>query len=110
MRTLLRQCFENAGYEVDAVEDPELAVDRLSSSKPDLLILDLIRDDGDAGTLLKRLQEHAQAPPVVVLAAEATDEDDRPKPQGAAAVVRMPFTFPVLLGVCEALVAPATTP
>jgi CheY-like chemotaxis protein len=110
MRSLLRQCFENAGYEVDAVDDPKLAVDRLSSSKPDLVILDLIREERDGDAILRRLHAQGKVPPVVVLTAEATEDDDRPAPEGAAAVLRMPFTFPVLLGVCEALVAPAATP
>jgi CheY-like chemotaxis protein len=106
MRSLLRQCFENAGYEVDSVEDGALAVDHVQALKPDVVVLSVMGGGIDGEAVLAQLKECSGAPPVVVLAEEAADGADAAAPDGAAAILRQPFTFPVLLGVCEALVSP----
>ncbi len=105
MRSLLRQCFENAGYEVDSVDDAEGAIDHVQSSRPDVVVLSVMGDRIDGEAVLSRLKEHSDAPPIVVLAEEAGEGESPEAPDGAAAILRRPFTFPVLLGVCEALVA-----
>jgi CheY-like chemotaxis protein len=111
MRSLLETCFQNAGYEVEAVENGERALERLAgTARPDVLILDLMgsRIDGDA--VLDQLKHRADAPPVVVLTGNEADADFRPAPEGATVTLARPFTFPVLLGICEALVLAACLP
>jgi two-component system alkaline phosphatase synthesis response regulator PhoP len=110
MRSLLETCFQNAGYEVESVEDGAGALARLEATRPpDVLILDLAASrDGDA--VLEQLKRRADAPPVVVLTGNEADADFRPAPEGAAVTLARPFTFPVLLGICEALVLAACLP
>jgi CheY-like chemotaxis protein len=106
MRTLLQECFRNAGYEVDSVEDGLRLVDRLQSHPlPDLLILSLMGPGIDGPAVMEQLrQRHDTLPPVIVLTASPEEEGYRPAPEGASVVLSRPFTFPVLHGICEALV------
>lgn len=105
MRSLLHECFQNAGYAVDSVEDGEAALAHLTSEKPDVLILSLIGRGVDADAVVERLRASGDATPVVVLTADPGDSNYRPAPAGVAATLSRPFTFPMLLGVCEALTA-----
>jgi len=104
MRSLLRQCFQNAGYEVDSVDEGGQALEVIEAHRPDLMILDWTGPGLDGRTLFDHVRSRKDAPPVIVLTANVTDADYRPAPDGAAAAVAKPFTFPMLLGVCEAVV------
>jgi CheY-like chemotaxis protein len=111
MRSLLETCFQNAGYEVEAVENGERALERLENTHPpDVLILDLVGSHVDDDAVLEQLKRRRDAPPVVVLTGNETDADFRPAPDGATVTLARPFTFPVLLGICEALVLAACLP
>jgi CheY-like chemotaxis protein len=110
MRSLLQTCFQNAGYEVEAVEDGAGALARLETTRPpDVLILDLAASHG-GDAVLEQLKRRTDAPPVVVLTGNEADADFRSAPEGAAVTLARPFTFPVLLGICEALVLAACLP
>jgi two-component system, NtrC family, response regulator AtoC len=111
MRSLLETCFQNAGYEVESVDDGQLALERLErTERPDVLILDLVGSHIDGDAVLAELSHRDDAPPVIVLTGAVGDADYRPAPVGAAVALARPFTFPVLLGICEALVLVACLP
>jgi CheY-like chemotaxis protein len=111
MRSLLETCFQNAGYEVEAVDDGERVLERLESTRPpDVLILDLVGSHMDGDAVVQELKLRTDAPPVVVLTGNEADADFRPAPAGADVTLARPFTFPVLLGICEALVVAACLP
>jgi two-component system response regulator TctD len=110
MRALLRQCFEHAGYEVDAV-DGELTLERVKASRPDVMIVDLSSEGGSPRAILRGLKEQEGVPPVIVLTGAPTVGNVPAQVEGAAATLSNPFTFPILLGICEALVpAPSAAP
>jgi CheY-like chemotaxis protein len=110
MRSLLETCFQNAGYEVEAVDDGEHVLERLEARPADVLILDLVGSQMDGDEVVRRLKDRTDAPPVVVLTGNEADEDFRPAPAGADVTLARPFTFPVLLRICEALVVASCLP
>ncbi|GAB6155960.1 sigma-54 dependent transcriptional regulator [Desulfosporosinus burensis] len=58
MRWVLERALSKAGYDVETVEDGQLALDRALSERPDLVLLDLKMPKMDGLSLLKALKEH----------------------------------------------------
>jgi two-component system, OmpR family, response regulator len=67
--------LEREGYEVDAVDDGSLALERARAHWPDLVVLDLMLPGVDGLEVCRQLRELAPVP-VIMLTARG-DEDDR---------------------------------
>ncbi len=76
IRALLRLYLEQAGYRVEEAADGETALQRITASPPDLLILDLMLPRLDGWELCRRLRagKHATLP-ILMLTARDDDVD-----------------------------------
>lgn len=58
MRWVLERALTKAGYEVETVEDGQLALDRALAERPDLVLVDLKMPKKDGLSVLHTLKEH----------------------------------------------------
>lgn len=58
MRWVLERALTKAGYEVETVEDGQLALDRALAERPDLVLVDLKMPKMDGLSVLRTLKEH----------------------------------------------------
>jgi CheY-like chemotaxis protein len=78
-RELIRRTLEGAGYEVTEAENGQVALDRLPSANPDIIVLDLMMPVMDGFSFLHHLrtsEEHNEVP-VIVATARELDESER---------------------------------
>jgi CheY-like chemotaxis protein len=73
-RTALAHFLRNSGYHVTEAESGSVAVSHLKNTAVDLLLLDLNMPHGDGFEVLKYLQEHRRALPVVLLSGMDVDD------------------------------------
>jgi len=77
-RHLLRSIFASIGWEVREAENGNVAIERLTGPRPDLIMLDLLMPEMDGFEFLERLREFpdlGSVPVVVLTAADLTRED-----------------------------------
>jgi DNA-binding response OmpR family regulator len=67
LRILVRSELEERGYEVDEAESGEKALEKLRSSKYNLVILDIRMPGMDGMEVLKKIREENLAPKVIML-------------------------------------------
>ena len=58
MRWILERALSKAGYDVETVEDGQLALDRALAERPNLVLLDLKMPKRDGLSVLRTLKEH----------------------------------------------------
>lgn len=58
MRWVLERALSKAGYDVETVEDGQLALDRALAERPDLVLVDLKMPKRDGLSVLRTLKEH----------------------------------------------------
>ena len=88
------------GYQVTAVESGELALARLSISRPDLLITDLRMDGMDGMALMETVKQRYPTIPVIILTAHGTIPDAvAATNQGVFSFLTKPFDSKHLLDV-----------
>jgi CheY-like chemotaxis protein len=102
MRLLLQELLEDAGYVVEIACDGQQTLEQLDAQRPDLLLLDLMMPQVDGWTVLNRLAQRDDAPPVIVLTGSGAFDDHRPPPSGVMATLSKPFSFAALLDLCTA--------
>lgn len=91
----LRFILSREGYDVDDAPDGEAAWDRLSTARPDVLILDVMLPRLNGFDLLRRLRADpaAAAVPVIMLTAKGQAQDRRTAlDAGADAFITKPFS------------------
>ncbi|MBW5253744.1 response regulator transcription factor, partial [Streptomyces sp. P01-B04] len=71
---LIRIYLEQAGDEVQIVSDGRSAIDRARSSRPDLLVLDVMMPNVDGLDVCRILRAESQVP-ILLLTARSTEED-----------------------------------
>jgi DNA-binding response OmpR family regulator len=92
--------LERQGYAVESVRDGAVALARLSSRPPDLLILDTMIPSENGFDVLRQLRQmpHGRTVPVLVLTAKGQDSDRRQMMSlGADEFVTKPFSNQDLL-------------
>lgn len=98
VRQFVEHVLSDSGYEVDLAEDGEIALEKLASVPPDLMLLDLMMPRLDGWGVLERLQDVDDAPPVILLTArDDFDSFSKAFKQGVAAFVNKPFRFAELV-------------
>jgi len=101
-RLLVAQILQDAGYEVDGAADGADALERIGTSRPDLVILDLQMPFVDGWDVLERIRSVPAPPPVVVVTARGDYETfTRGVREGALGHLIKPFRFEELLTVCR---------
>ena len=105
VRTLLRDIFLEAGYEVMLAEDGTTAMAAMSTVMPDLMTLDLEMPGINGFQLLSALRRRAgtRSLAVVIVSAQEPSQQIREMVQ---AIVPKPFDIEDLLAVVQRLVPP----
>jgi len=77
-RDLIRKTIEKAGWAVEEAENGQVALERIESSRPALVLLDLMMPHVDGFDLVARLRERTEyrdIPVVVITAKDLSDEE-----------------------------------
>ena len=102
--------LEIEGFTVDIARDGTQGLERVRTTRPDLLILDLMLPGMDGYRVLTTLREAADDTPVLILTAR-TEEHDKVRGfrEGADDYVTKPFGLLELIGRVQALLRRAKT-
>lgn len=96
IRRIVRMTLERIGkMTVEIVEDPHLAIERIVSFKPDLVMLDWMMPGMDGPTLFRKMRDvpETQDLPVVFITAKAAERDIAElRALGAAGMISKPFS------------------
>jgi CheY-like chemotaxis protein len=96
IQRIVRMSLERVGkMTVEVVGDPTLAIEAMTSFKPDLVMLDWMmpKMDGPAVFQQMKLRPETSALPVVFITAKAAQRDlDELMKMGAAATISKPFS------------------
>ena len=104
VRQLVARILQDAGFQVDVASDGGTAIAKLTSERPDLLILDLMMPEIDGWAVLAHASEMLPPPLVLVLSGGADyDVLERATREGASAIMSKPFRFHELLAKCHTL-------
>lgn len=89
---LLRTNLRTAGFETVEAQNGRVALAKIESNSPDVVLLDLMMPIMDGWAVLEELQGRSRRPPVIVVTAvEAPASAERAQRLGAAAYVTKPF-------------------
>jgi len=98
MRWVLERALTKAGYEVETVEDGQLALDRALAERPDLVLVDLKMPKIDGLSVLRRLKEHYPDLLIVMMTAHgSTSTAVEAMKAGAQDYLMKPFDIDELL-------------
>src|SRR5437870_12376950 len=107
----LRNNLEIEGYEVEVAKDGARGLTRAKTSKPDLIVLDLMLPGMDGFRVLRALREDGHGMPILILTARGEEADKvRGLRLGADDYVTKPFGVLELLARIEALLRRVVAP
>ncbi len=101
LRNMLKFRLEAMNYDVSEAVDGQEGLDKARSSKPDLIILDLMlpKIDGFKVCRMLKFDEKHKNIPIIMFTARAQEKDKQiGKEMGADAYITKPFEPDVLLG------------
>mgnify|MGYP006292751747 CR=1 FL=1 len=104
---LLRAVLEDAGYEVELLNDSREAMEYIHHHKPDLVLLDLLMPGMDGFEFMNCLHEgelNGSFPVVVVTAYDSHTNMKKAKDLGAVDVINKPIEISSFLGRIEKIV------
>ena len=99
IRLLMQRVLEKEGYNVDSAVHKEDALDKLSHSKPQLILLDVLLSGADGRELCQWIKsnENTQHVPVIIFSAHPSINDDKVKQYGADDFIAKPLNTDLLL-------------
>ena len=105
LRTLLRTTFEVFDIEVDEADSASVALERIASRRPDVVVLDVHMPGMSGLELCRKLktEEDTAGIGVVLLTGSDADTPENAEAAGADAFLRKPFSPLELLSVTERL-------
>src|SRR5207245_2997491 len=107
-RNLVEYVLQDAGYAVESAVDGREALEKIRSSPPDLVVLDLMMPHIDGWAVLEEIRAGSDPPQVLVLTARGDyGTVARGAREGAVAYLLKPFHFDVLVSTCTRLLAAA---
>jgi len=112
VRRVMELTLERVGHFVVSVEDAELALERLSELRPDIIFVDLQLPGIDGFELCAKMRAEptTRGIPVVVISGKAVaDREAKSLRVGADAFLAKPTNPEILLGVVERLTLPRET-
>ena len=98
--TVLRDRLTFEGFEVDIASDGRTGLERLQTSPPDLIILDIMMPTMDGFTFLRRVraEKGAAMPAILIVTAYGREPTDEERGlMGDIPIVRKPFDVESLL-------------
>ncbi|HEX5815453.1 MAG TPA: response regulator [Methylomirabilota bacterium] len=101
---LMESILRSAGHEVVSLIDGEALEDKLSTERPDVLLLDIVMPKRNGYEILRALRKDARTKTTpVVLVSSKNQESDRMwgKRQGADEYLAKPFTSDQLLSMVK---------
>lgn len=97
------------GYEVVGAADGAAALEKAVSTRPDLIILDIMLPKIDGFEVCRRIKQDPETAhiPVMMLTAKKSEQDcDRGKAAGASAYVTKPFKSARIIEIIQGLLSP----
>jgi DNA-binding response OmpR family regulator len=97
---LMESILKNAGHQVVTLIDGEALEDKVSSERPDVLLLDIVLPKRNGFELLRSLKrnEHTKTTPIVLVSSKNQESDKAwGRRQGADDYLPKPFTSDQLL-------------
>jgi two-component system copper resistance phosphate regulon response regulator CusR len=105
---MLRVSLEASGFETALAADGDVALQRMSQERFDLVLLDVMMPVLDGWGVLEALQGHEDPPKVIVLSAKSAQRDvDHARDLGAADYLTKPFEIEALIGRIQLALTPA---
>lgn len=77
--TLLKELLEREGYDVVAVSDGKKCLNRVKSTKPKLIILDIMMPEVNGWDVCREIKEKQRNPPAICMLSVRREADDRKK-------------------------------
>ncbi len=101
-RDLIGWLFNDLGYQVDLAQDGRVALDKIVTHRPDLVLLDLVMPGIDGWAVLACLRDLPDPPPVVVMTACGdAGSFARAARDGVAGYVFKPFRVWDFVATCQ---------
>jgi two-component system KDP operon response regulator KdpE len=98
LRRLLRNCLQEAGFNVREAETGKAGLVVAATRKPDLIILDLGLPDVDGVEVIRKLREWWKARPIIILSGRQSETDKIAALElGADDYITKPFGLPEFL-------------
>jgi two-component system response regulator ResD len=105
IRFLVRMLLSKNGYEVDEAENGEVALNKLSQKKYDLVVLDIMMPKLDGWGVMRELKKRNLSVNVLMLTAKSDDDSTwEGYKQGATLYVPKPFDNKKLLDMVNFLI------
>ena len=84
LRELLRRILENAGYTVVEAENGRVALERLRTTAPGVILLDLMMPEMDGFEVVAEIRRHVEwrQIPIIVITAKDLSAEDRQRLNG----------------------------
>lgn len=101
---LLQTVLEAEGYEVEVADSGRLAVSKVESGPPDLILLDVMMPDMDGYEVTRQIRQNQQLPYIPILLVTAHEEPKAAEglSVGANDFIRKPIDFDELLARVQA--------
>lgn len=102
---LLEAILSSENYELSCVNDGELALESVSKSPPDLILLDLMMPRVSGYEVLRRIRQNVQLPriPILLITADREISPQQGSAAGADGILYKPFDISKLLGLIRSL-------
>lgn len=98
IRELFSIALRRVGFEVQVASGAAEALQRFSDARPDVVTLDLATPGVDGFSVIDRLHEIPDAPPIVIVSGMAQPTRDLPN---VVAFIAKPLTLTALVAACE---------
>ena len=96
LRNLTKRYLENNGYEVDAVEDGEKALDAVEAKVYDIIVLDIMMPKRDGKEVCKYIRTKYDVPVIFLTALNQEQDIIEGYEIGADEYITKPFSMPIL--------------
>jgi CheY-like chemotaxis protein len=101
---LLRTNLRAAGFDTVEAVNGQVALHKIDSERPDLILLDIMMPVLDGWGVLERLKHREDLPPIIVVsAADSPSNIDRAQQLGVTAYVTKPFNLVGLIQLVQSV-------
>lgn len=98
IRLELQVLFQNAGYEVQVVEDFEEVVEQIKKAQPHLVLMDVMLPVQSGLEICMKLRSFSQVPVIFVTNCNTTEDEMKCITMGGDDFIAKPYNITILLG------------